>query len=104
MTTSPASQQATVPTALQRAGDFSQTFDQNGKLFPIFNPFDTYTNAAGTFLRSPFPGNVVPKSMQDPIALKAISYYPNPTSEGNPFTHANNFFAEGTVRGAERTR
>ena len=47
----------------------------------------------------PSPGNVVPKSMQDPIALKVISYYPNPTSEGNPFTHANNFFGEGTGGG-----
>lgn len=95
----PASQQASVPTAAQLGGDFSQTVDQTGKLFTIYNPFNTYTAADGRFLRQPFPGNVIPKSIQDPVALKAIAYYPKPTSDGNPLTHVNNFFAEGTSGG-----
>lgn len=75
---SPASQQASVPTALQRAGDFSQTFDQNGKLYPIFNPFDTYTNAAGTFLRNPFPATLSPNPCRTPLRSRPFPTTPIP--------------------------
>ena len=34
--------------------------------------------------------------MQNPITLNFIKYYPAPTSAGNAFTHANNFFAQGS--------
>jgi Carboxypeptidase regulatory-like domain len=85
----------TVPTALQRKGDFSQTFNSNGKLAVIYNPFDTYESADGDVLRRPFAGNIIPASMQTAIAQKILSYYPQPTSDGNPVTHSNNFFAQG---------
>jgi hypothetical protein len=91
----PGSQLATVPTSRELAGDFSETLNANGILLPIYNPFDTYTSGSNV-LRLPFAGNVVPKSMQDPIALNVIKYYPQPTSDGNPFTHVNNFYAQGT--------
>ncbi|HZS50248.1 MAG TPA: TonB-dependent receptor [Bryobacterales bacterium] len=84
----------TVPTDLQRAGDFSQTLNSNGKLSVIYNPFDTYVSNGQT-LRNPFPGNVVPPSMMNAVAKKLISYYPEPTSAGNPVTHSNNYFAQG---------
>ncbi len=45
----------TVPTALERAGDFSQTVDVNNRAIVVRDP------AAG----SPFPGNVVPKARID---------------------------------------
>jgi len=70
----------TVPTARERAGDFSDTRQANGQLYLIYNPFDTYTNAQGQVRRRPFPGNVIPASMQNPIARKALEYYPQPTS------------------------
>src|SRR6516165_1756420 len=41
----------TVPTALERAGNFSQSFDKNGKLIVITDPQT----------KSPFPGNVIPQ-------------------------------------------
>lgn len=93
--TSPASVLATVPTALQRQGDFSDTRDAQGRLFTIYNPFDTYTAPDGTILRRPFPGNVVPLSMQSPIARKVIDFYPQPNREGRPFTREQNYFNEG---------
>lgn len=93
-----ATQLSTVPTALERAGDFSDTRDASGRLFTVFNPFDTYQSGA-TVLRRPFPNNTVPMSMQNPIARKVMEYYPQPTSEGRPFTHAQNFFAQGTSGG-----
>ena len=84
-----------VPTVLERAGDFSDSRASNGQLITIFNPYDTYKTSAGNTLRMPFAGNVVPKSMQDPIALKALASYPEPNSDGLQFTHANNYFAQG---------
>ena len=43
-----------------------------------------------------FAGNQIPISMQDPVALNVMKYYPGSRhSDGLPFTHANNFFAQG---------
>lgn len=86
----------TVPTLLERAGDFSETRDKKGRLYVIYNPFDTFTAPDGSVRRRPFPGNVIPGSMHDPVAVNLLKYYPEPNSEGQPFTHARNLFAEGT--------
>ena len=85
----------TVPTLKERAGDFSDTRAANGQLITIYNPLDTYKTASGATLRQPFPGNVVPPAMQSKIAQKVLSYYPEPTSDGLPFTHVNNWFGQG---------
>ncbi len=84
-----------VPTLKEREGDFTDTRASNGRLITIYNPFDTYRTADGRTLRRPFAGNIVPTSMFRPIALRALATYPKPTSEGNPFTHTNNYFAQG---------
>src|SRR5215471_3067072 len=54
-----------VPTAAERGGDFSQVVNQAGQLKTIYNPFSATPDAAnpGQFIRSPFPGNIIPKSM-----------------------------------------
>ncbi len=54
--------QITVPSALERQGDFGQSFDTNGRLIPIFDP------ANG---RKQFPGNVI---RQDRINLNTQKY------------------------------
>ena len=92
---SPTSSTITVPTALQREGDFSQTFNAAGKLVTIYNPFDTFINSAGAVERRPFPGNKIPKEMMDPIALKALSYLPLPNQPGAAFTNTANWFNNG---------
>ena len=61
----------------------------------IYNPFDTFTNAAGNIERRPFPGNKIPKNMLNPMALKALSYLPAPQSAGSAFTNTNNWFGQG---------
>jgi hypothetical protein len=86
---------ATVPTAQQLTGDFSDTRLANGNLSIVYNPYSLTTNSAGVRVRNPFAGNIVPSSMQNPITLRFIKYYPAPTSSGNAFTHVNNFFAQG---------
>src|SRR3954447_256221 len=92
---SPSSQTATFPTADQRNGDFSKTFFSNGQLITMFNPFDTFKDANGVIKRNPFPGNIIPKSMIDPIAAAAMKFYPVPNQDPSPTTHVNNFFAQG---------
>jgi len=93
-----ASRTTTVPTALQRSGDFSQTFASNGQLIQIFNPYTTRENPAGGFIRDPFPGNIVPAGMMDPVALNVIKYYPVPNTPGNAVTNQNNFYNTGSRR------
>jgi hypothetical protein len=67
-----------VPTAAERTGDFSQVYNQQGKLKIIYNPFSAVADPSnpGQFLRSPFPGNIIPKSMMDPAGLASVGYYP----------------------------
>lgn len=92
---SPFSQTYTFPTLLQRDGDFSQTFNSSGQLMQIYNPFDTFTNSAGNIERRPFTGNLIPKMMMDPVALKALAYFPKPNQTSTSITQNNNWFNEG---------
>jgi hypothetical protein len=88
---------ASVPTAKQLTGDFSDTRLANGNLVPIYDPFNTFVNSSGATMRNLIPGNIIPLNRQNPITLNFIKYFPAPTSDGNPFTHANNWFAQGSV-------
>ena len=87
----------TVPTLLQRQGDFSQTFAQNGQLIRIFDPFSTRANPAGGFIRDQFDGNRIPSGMVDPVARNVLNYFPLPNQAGNSVTGAQNYFATGTA-------
>jgi hypothetical protein len=91
---------ASVPTPKQLSGDFSDTRLANGNLVPIYDPYSTYVDASGNTLRNPLPGNIIPASRQNPIARAFNKYYPAPTSDGNPYTHANNWFAQGSTPSA----
>lgn len=86
---------ATVPTAAQRTGDFSQTFDNKGNLIQIYNPFSTVANPnnPGNYVRTPFAGNIIPQSIIDPVAKAALAYVPLPNLPGNALTHTNNFIS-----------
>ncbi|MDZ4802277.1 MAG: carboxypeptidase regulatory-like domain-containing protein [Bryobacteraceae bacterium] len=88
---------STVPTDLQRAGDFSQTFNANGSLATIYNPFTTRPNPdrPGEFIRDAFPGNRIPASLIDPVAAKIIAAYPRSNTQGVALTNALNFAAAG---------
>src|SRR5205823_198520 len=82
----------TVPTAIERLGDFSQTLNAQGQRRIIYNPFAPRPDSAnpGQLLRDPFPGNVIPATLMDPVAQKALTYYPAPNGPGLPFTRQNN--------------
>ncbi|MEO7142027.1 MAG: carboxypeptidase regulatory-like domain-containing protein, partial [Bryobacteraceae bacterium] len=85
-----------VPTALERTGNFSDYFNANGSPSLIFDPSTTQPNPSGTgFVRTPFPGNIIPASRFDSIAQKVIGLYPLPNTAGAQFTNGNNFFGAG---------
>ncbi|MBI1792528.1 MAG: TonB-dependent receptor, partial [Acidobacteria bacterium] len=92
---SPLSYTSTWPTLEQRDGDFSKTFTTGGQLISVYNPFDTFTNASGAVERRPFAGNLVPKSMFDPVTAKAVPYFPKGNQVTNAITNTNNWFQEG---------
>jgi hypothetical protein len=83
---------STVPTALQKIGDFSQTYDAKGNQVIIYDPGTTRFDAAtGRYLRTPFPLNKIDASKINPIAANFMKMFPAPTDDGVPFTHASNF-------------
>jgi len=86
---------ATFPTDLQRAGNFSETRLGDGRMIQIYNPFDTFVNASGTIERRAFPGNTIPRSLMDPIALRALDFFPRQNQVTNPITNTNNWFEQG---------
>lgn len=89
----------TVPTADQKAGNFSTTFPSPGQPVNIFDPATTERNAAGQLVRSPFPGNIIPASRIDTFAKGLAQRWPNPNLPGIGQSGVNNFFfiASGPV-------
>lgn len=83
----------TVPTVLEKNGDFSQTLNSAGAQVKIFDPF---TTTGGK--RTQFGGNVIPSGKIDPVAKKILAYYPDPNLPGDANTHANNFISNAPVR------
>jgi len=114
----PTSGFSTVPTALMRAGNFSEIcgsgFDAsglcmdrtpvgNGAACPPGSAFGPGTNCAianqlynpattqtagGQQVRSPFPGNVIPAAMLSPVSLAVQQYFASPNRPGL----VNNYF------------
>src|SRR5580765_4856211 len=67
-----------MPTALERAGDFSQTFDVNGRLMFIKDPLSSGACSVTTGGPGCFPGNVIPPNRLDPNGLALLKYLPMP--------------------------
>jgi hypothetical protein len=82
---------ASVPTALQAQGDFSQTKAASGAAVSIYDPMTTVASGSA-FVRTPFPGSIIPSSRIDPVAANIFKYYPAPNVPGNANTGLNNYF------------
>lgn len=88
----------TVPTLLERQGNFSQTRDANGNLIVIYNPYTTVldpTAPAGTtrYVRSAFPNNTIPSNLLNPVGQAILNDYPLPNQPGQGQSSVNNFFS-----------
>jgi hypothetical protein len=91
-----------VPTALQRAGDFSRTYYArdgagNPLVQAIYDPFSTRTEN-GVLTRDIFPGNVIPSSRLNPIATRVLGLIPLGSTPGNALTELNNLATSGSSR------
>lgn len=71
----------TVPSAAERAGDFSQTRTATGAPVIIYDPLTTRL-VGGRYIRDPFPGNVIPANRIDPVAAAILKYVPLPNAAG----------------------
>ncbi len=86
----PASYSVTVPTALERQGDFSQTLAADGSLRKIYDPYTTVVNG-NNVTRTPFPGNKIPATRFDPLSASLLSSFFDGNVPGVGYNHANNY-------------
>jgi hypothetical protein len=93
---SPLSDQYALPTALERAGNYSQSSTT------IYNPLSARPCAATdncpsgvTQIRTPFAGNIIPSTFINPVGAAILGYLPNPQRTSN--TDANNFTGIDTL-------
>jgi hypothetical protein len=81
----------TVPSLLQRQGDFSQMFDGQGRAVTIYDPLTTRPNpnfdstkavslTNPQYLRDAFPGNKIPRERMNPLSLALMQYWSEPTA------------------------
>ena len=87
-----------MPTALERQGDFSQTFDSNGRLIFIKDPLSTGACSATAGGPGCFAGNVIPLDRLDRNALALLNMMPLPNvaSTGPGSTATSNFTRQET--------
>jgi hypothetical protein len=84
-----------VPSLLERNGDFRDWRDANGNLIPIYDPTTLRPDGRGGFIKDPFMGcdgntpNVICPSRIDPLVKAWLNALPTPTA-GGPL---NNFLA-----------
>ena len=72
----------TVPTEKMRNGDFSELLAL-GSQYQIYNPFTRRAIGGGRFQQDPFPGNIIPQQLINPVARAALEYIGHPRTAGN---------------------
>ncbi len=93
---------ASFPTIGQRDGNFSDLFNANGTLIPIFDPASTQGSGAAA-TRQVYPGNIIPATQIDPVSKAINAFYPLPNRvPTDRFTNANNFL--GTASEVQQMR
>jgi hypothetical protein len=96
----------TVPSAEMLNGDFSFGGQTSPAPLAIYNPFTTRQNG-GTWTRDPFPGNIIPKTLFDPVALNFLKQNPftAPNQPGTPTaTGPNENLVLNTIKHVRRIR
>jgi hypothetical protein len=81
----------TMPTALERQGDFSQTFDSQGRLINIRDPLAS--GACNVLTGGPacFPGNKIPANRIDSIGQAMLGLMPLPNATDPTGTRQYNY-------------
>lgn len=79
LTTASALTYRTMPTALERQGDFSQSLDTNNRLITVTDPST----------RAPFPGNVIPRARIDTNGQALLKAFPEPNFPDRTISRGN---------------
>jgi hypothetical protein len=93
----------TIPTTLERTGQWGHVVDISGNPLPIYDPSTTTANPNYNsslpvsvtnlqYNRQPFAGNIIPTSRLDPVAQAGLQYLPQPNANAGPYFR-NNYFA-----------
>lgn len=77
----------TVPTELQRRGDFSQTREGDGRPVFIRDPLSNLPCATNTGGPGCFAGNIIPPSRINPDGQKILNFYPTPNANDAQFNY-----------------
>jgi hypothetical protein len=106
--------EGTVPTALERKGDFSQTRNANGSQLVIYDPSTTAVQRSGSsactstpvaanqtvYCRNQFSyngvKNVIDPARINPVGLALLNLYPLPNQPGVGGSDENNYFSNAT--------
>jgi hypothetical protein len=93
-----------VPTALERSGNYAQSFDVNGTLIPIYDPL-----AAIGSTRQRFPNNEIPASRLTPLGRSVLNLFPlNNFVDPTPSrVHQWNYISQASIpypRGSQTAR
>ncbi|MBI3679254.1 MAG: TonB-dependent receptor [Acidobacteria bacterium] len=88
----------TVPTELERRGDFSRTTTAAGAPIPVYDPDTTRPDPANPsrLIRTAFAGNVIPASRQDPVGARLAAFSPPSNRPATNLAGANNFVANAS--------
>ncbi|HYZ83024.1 MAG TPA: carboxypeptidase regulatory-like domain-containing protein [Bryobacteraceae bacterium] len=87
----------TVPTLLQRSGNFSQTVAAGNQPITIYDPLTAETLPNGQRQRSAFPGNIIPANRIDPVSRRLADLFPEPNQPGNALGQNNYIRSAGST-------
>lgn len=88
----------TVPTAAERAGDFSGDLTSSGQHIAIYDPATTKATVSPlgtTYSRTQFANNYIDPSRFNPVSANILKYFPLPDLPGT--NGHNNYFATGST-------
>jgi hypothetical protein len=97
-----------VPTDLERTGDFSNSLTSSGTVTPIYDPESTTANPSfdptqsvsasnPQYIRTAFSNNKIPTDRMSQIALKLLESIPTANQTGDANTQANNFLGKNLL-------
>jgi hypothetical protein len=84
-----------LPTAAERAGDFSGLVDSAGRPIIIYDPL---TTDPVTGARQPFPGNRIPSNRINPVGANLVKYLPLPNVNATVDNGSPNYVAQNTPK------
>jgi hypothetical protein len=80
----------TIPSPLSRTGNLSEALAGSSPAL-VYDPLTGNTSTGVG--RTPFPGNIIPTSRLNPIALKILALVPNPNEAYSTAAPSNDYFA-----------